>query len=231
LKGIASQHAIRGQTREGAPEVELYEHVPRVYAREGALKGAASKRAIRGQTRKGTPRANRARVGPWVYAGGSSQEVGDIASPEGRGAEYQHLAEGALDADFVLGEDEQDEDEEEGGEQRASAGVLSPAQYEKHLRVAVASTLKTLDSFYPWPEKREVVTPGGSNICDQEWLVHIGQGIRGVGCAGLDKGDWFRFNDSKAAEGERLLDGSRGDLAVQRFWHRCGPSTSARRLL
>jgi hypothetical protein len=48
-----------------------------------------------------------ARVSPRVYAGGSNQGGSDITDPQGHDAEYDGLAEGKLDDEFLFGEHKQ----------------------------------------------------------------------------------------------------------------------------
>jgi hypothetical protein len=89
---------------------------------------------------------------------------------------------------------------------------LSPAQYEKHLRLEVALTLDAVDRLYPLPKKERLLRQAAAQS-----MIRIGLFTLDKVFTESDTLDWaegFWFKDSKATEGECLLDETGGDLAV-----------------
>jgi hypothetical protein len=176
------------------------------------LKGAAALRAIRGKNRANALRADWTAAGPRGYAQGSVQEGNVRASTRRQSAGCQSLPERELDEDFLCDEEENPEGDELGDQHPAGEGFFTAPQYDRHIRRVVISTLKTVDSLYPLPEKKRLLRKAAALAVIKTALSTLDKIF--TESDALQWADGFRFDDSEAAEGERLLDKAGGDLAV-----------------
>jgi hypothetical protein len=152
-RGCATERVLEGSTRQCAPEARLFEQGVGVrHADTRVLTSVAGSHAIRNQAKVSSLRSDWVTPGPWGYAQGGSRGGGVMP-----GTGCQSLSERELDDNFLCDEEEHPEGDEEGSEQQAGASFFTAPQYDRHMRRAVISTLRTVGSLYPMPEKERLL--------------------------------------------------------------------------
>jgi hypothetical protein len=207
-RGRATECALEDSAKQCAPAVQLVEQGVGVRrASTGESTSVARGRAISDQAKVRSLRSDWVRPGPRGYAQGGGRE-GGVRPSTG----CQALPERELDEDFLCDEEEHPEGDEEGSKQQAGPSYFTAPQYDRHMRRAVLSTMRTVNSLYPLPEKDRL-------LCKTAALAVVKTGLSTLDkifteSDALQWADGFCFDDSETAEGERLLDEAGGDLTV-----------------